>query len=399
MATDELDENGLRVKTAAQLRADLETGFRNAYGADINIEQNSPDGQMIGIIEQQGVDIRELAVSINAGFDPDQATGVVLDQRVALNNITRRSGTYTTQPIDITVDRTLTLDGLDADFNNPDGVGYSIQDGSGNEFILVDTDTLVAGTHTRNFRAREIGQVETTVGTITNFVTIVLGVTSVNNSSGALQTGQNEETDMQLRVRRRQSVAIASTGYLNGIEAAFRALDGVTDARVFENVTNTVDADGIPAHGFWAIVEGGANTEIANVIYTRKSYGSNLTGDVTVNIPRPTGDTFVARFDRPTAENLHVRFEIQPTQPDATFDQDAIKDAIVAALSYDIGAAAETSTLTCTAMAVLNAQGGGGVPVNMEVSDNGTGYVDFLETSTKDRQFVLDATRITITEL
>ena len=243
---DIFDADGLEIKTATEIRADLVAGFQDIYGNDINVDQNSPDGQIIGIVTQMSRDIREYIASVNSGFDPDQAVGVTLDQRVALNNIERQGGTYTVQPIDIVVDRTVTLSGLDDDFKNPDGVGYTIADDAGNEWILIDTVTLTAGSYTRNFRARAVGEVSATVGTIENFVTIVLGVVSVTNSSGVLETGQNQETDGELRIRRQRSVAIASTGYLNGIEAALLNIDGVTGVKVYENITNVTDADGIP---------------------------------------------------------------------------------------------------------------------------------------------------------
>lgn len=397
---DSITSAGLQIKSLPEIISDLETGFRAIYGADINLDQNSPDGQMINIFAQACIDLRELLASLNNSFDPDRAVGTLLDQRVAINNIVRRAGTFTIQPIEIIVDRTVTLQGLDANFNSIDGTGYTVQDNAGNQFILVDTATITAGTHNLNFRAKNIGAVETIVDTINNQVTVVLGVTSVNNPSGALEVGQNEETDAELRIRRQQSVSIGSVGYLNGLLGSVLNLDGVSDAKIYENVTNATDADGIPAHGIWLIVEGGANTDIANQIYYKKSYGANMKGAVSVNIDTASGDIFTAKFDRPTAEDLYIRFDIQPTNASASFDLTAIKNYIVSNLSYKIGQFAETATITALALQAIQATSGAvGVPVNVEISKNGSSWFDYLETSTKDKQFVLDATNITITEL
>ena len=396
---DILDSDGLQVKTLAEITQDLEDGLKEIYGNDINLDQNSPDGQMVNIYAQAARDLRELIVSVNNGFDPDRAVGRILDERVVINNIERQGGTFTIQPIDITTDRTVDLTGLDDSFNDINGTGYTVQDDAGNEFILIDSATLTSGTTTKNFRAREIGQVETTVGTIENPVTIVLGVTGVTNSSAASEIGQDQETDAELRLRRQQSVAIASTGYLNGILAAILNLDGVTDAKVYENVTASTDSDGIPAHGIWCIVEGGANTDIGNTIYAKKTAGANMKGDVTVDIDTDSGAVFVAKFDRPTAEDLYIRFDIQPTNASATFDQALIKASIVASLSYNIGDFAETSEITTIARAAITENGGGGVVVNVEVSDDDATWVDYLAAPTKDAQWTLDVSRITITEL
>lgn len=396
---DTIDTNGLQVKTLPTLISELETALRDIYGADINLDSNSPDGQLVNIMAQAGVDVRELIQSTYNSFNPDRAVGRVLDERVAINNIQRQSGTYTNQPVSITTDRTVTLSGLDADFNNPDGLGFTVQDDAGNQFVLIDTVTLNAGTTSVNFRARNIGAVQTTVNTITNAVTIVLGVTGVNNPSGALETGTDEETDAELRIRRASSVANASSGYLNGLLGNVLNIDGVTEARLFENVTNAVDANGIPAHGIWLIAEGGSNTDIGNAIYERKSAGANMRGDTEVDITTASGATFTAKFDRPTAEDLYIRFDLQPQVTGAVVDQDVLKQYIVENLSYNIGQFAETSRITCIARDGLMANNFDFAVVNVEISSDDVTYVDFLNTSTLDSQFTVDVSRIDITEL
>ena len=214
---DIINENGLQLKTLNEIISDLETGFKNIYGQDINVESDTQDGQTINLLSQTLADLRSLANDVYQSFNPDTASGAVLDQRVAINNIERKAGTFTIAPVEITVDRTVTLAGLDANFNDVNATGYTVQDDAGNQFILVDTTVLTPGTTSLNFRAREIGEVEVLTDTITNAVTVVLGVTSINNPSGVIETGQNEETDTELRIRRQQSVANASNGYLNGL--------------------------------------------------------------------------------------------------------------------------------------------------------------------------------------
>lgn len=394
---DIINENGLQVKTAPEIRADLEGKFRGIYGADINLEQNSPDGQLVGIFTQMAVDIRELLVQINNGFNPDRADGRILDERVVINNIQRNGGTYTITDVDITVDRTVDLQGLDADFNELNGQGFTVQDDAGNQFILIDSVTLTAGTTSLSFRARQMGRIETTIGTIINPVTIVIGVTGINNDSAPTTIGQSEETSPQLRVRRQRSVALASTGYLNGLLGDVLSLDGVTDAKIYENRTNSTNGAGLPPHSTWLIVEGGANTDIADQIYGNKSYASNLKGDVEVNIITASGDLFVAKFDRPDAVDLYIRFDIQRTVPLYVFDQTVIKQYIVDNLSYKIGSFAETSFVTAAAVSGITQQGGGGVPINVEISDDGTTWSDFMDVPTLQSKWTLDISRIAIT--
>ena len=394
---DVLNENGLVVSTLSEITADLEADYQSIYGADINLDQNSPDGQTINIYAQSAVDLRELLVSVNNSFSPSSVTGTLQDQRYALNGLTRQGGTFTIVPITIVTSKTVTLQGLDDSFNDINGEGYTVQDDAGNEFILIDTVTLTAGTDTVNFRARAIGEVQTTVGTIQTPVTVVLGVTSVNNASGAIETGQDQETDAEFRIRRQQSVSITSSGYLNGIFASLANLDGVTDVKVFENITDSIDADGIPAHGIWCIVEGGSNADIADVIFNKKSAGADMKGDIDIDIETESGIIFTAKFDRPDAEDLYIRFDIQPASSGASFDTAGIKSDMVAALSYNINEIAETSAITSAARDAINNNGNDGYAVNVEISDDGVTWVDYLETASKQGQWTVDATRIAIT--
>jgi len=122
-----------------------------------------------------------------------------------------------------------------------------------------------------------------------------------------------------------------------------------------------------------------------------------MKGDVEVNIITASGGLFVALFDRPTAEDLYIRFEIKRTVPLYVFDEAAIKTYIADNLVYSIGDFAETSSITDIAVAAIASQGGGGVPINVEISDDDISYVDFLEVSTLDGKWTLDTTRIAIT--
>ena len=399
MTTDVLDQNGLTTESLTQIVADLTTGMQNIYGSGINVASNSPDGQMINLVAQQCIDNRELATLVYNSFNPDYAVGSVLDQRCAINNVIREAGTFTVQPIDLTITQTVTLQGLDGNYNSINGTGYTVQDNAGNQFILADTVTLTPGVNTGiNFRAAQLGAIQTTVNTITSPVTIVAGVSVINNSSSALSVGQNEETDAQLRIRRSKSVALATTGYLNGLLGQILALTGVVSAVLFENVFSTTDANGIPGHGIWLIVEGGANSDIGNAIYASKSYGANMKGSTSYAITTPSGGTFTALFDRPTSVPLYIQFNIQKTTA-TTFDTVNIPIYMQNALAYAIDEAADTVDIYAVALAAINATGGGGVPTNVKISLDNATWVDYLKTPTLNDQFTVAAANISITIL
>lgn len=396
--TDILDENGLILSTRQELLEDTSDDLKAIYGQDINLDQNSPDGQFINIFTQAGADVREFALFIYNSFSPLYASGNDLDQRVALNGIKRKGGTYTIVDITIVVDRTLLLKGLDKKANAIDGTGYTVQDNAGNQFILLASTTLTKGVHSLRFRAKEIGEVSTIVNTITTASEIVLGVVSVNNQSAPTQVGQNQESDVDLRARRERSFALAALGTIGAMEASLLALQGVTEARVYENDEKFTDTDGIPPHSSWVIVDGGAPNDIAEILDRKKTVGAGWKGQQVVNIEKSNNTLTQIKFDRPVAKDLYLKFDIKPVN-NALIDLDALKAYIIDNLVYKIGSPAESSGLVSLILNGINetARSGAGFPLDLLVSKDDVNYTEFLEVDTKDEQYTLDVTRITIT--
>jgi len=395
-----LDATGLTIDTIQEIITQLEDGYKLIYGNDIIIDSNTPDGQLINLYAQSVRDLLEVIQQINSGFDIEQAIGVVLDQRVSLLGIQRQGATFTQQQLQITVNNAVTLEGLDADANNPDGTGYTVADDTGKEFILLDTFNAPSeGVYNLTFRAKDLGSITTIPNTITNPVTIILEVTDINNPTGALEIGLDGELDATLRLRATQSTANRAKGFIDSLTGNLLNIDGVTDARVFENYTDVIDVDGIPAHGIWAIVEGGANTDIADTIYFTKNAGCDMKGAIAIDITTVNGSIFTILFDRPASKELYIRFDIQKLNPTQGFDEDGIKQYITDNLSFTIGESANTAAITCIAQDGINATGGGGVPLNVEISNDGISYVDFLNTDTKDEKWIVDNARIDITIL
>ena len=395
-----LDANGLTIDTLNETITGLENGYKVIYGNDIILDSNTPDGQQINIYAQSVRDILEVLQQIYIGFDIQQAIGIVLDQRVSTLGIQRQGATFTQQQVEITTNRSLTLIGLDAQANNPDGTGYTVEDDSGTQFILLDTfNAPSAGAYILTFRAKDLGSITSLPNTITNPVTVVLGVTNINNPTGALEIGIDGELDSSLRLRATRSTANKSKGFIDGITGLLLAVNGVTDAVVYENYTNETDTNGIPAHSMWAICEGGANTDIANVIYETKTTGAGMKGDVVIDIETVNETIFAAQFDRPLSKSLWIKFEIQPTKSGQAFDEDSIKQYLVNNLTFGIGENANTSNVTCISQDGVNAQGGNGVVLNALISSDDITYTDFLNTDLLNEKWIVDLIRISITIL
>lgn len=385
-----LDENGLQIKSFNEIKEDLTTGFRNIYGNDINVDSNSPDGQLINILAQTVIDLLELIQQTYNSFDPDLAIGTTLDERVALNNIKRKGGTYSYTNIAVTTTAACTLNGLNTvDAEN----AFAVSDNQGNQWVLAATQTpAAAGSYTYSFRAKEIGAVESLPNTITTIVTSVVGVSGVNNPSGLTRKGEDTETDSELKARRKESMGISTQGYREALKAALLNTADVTYAQVYENESNSTDADGIPGHSIWVIVQGGTDANVAQAIYTKRNGGCGMKGSTTYNIPQEEGTVFQVAWDRPSTTDAYIEFDITPIV-DHIVDTNAIKLALANAPMgiyepLDINKVATIVQETDPQVIVTNCQ----------VSTDGSNWYDIIYPTTKADRLEIATTRITINE-
>lgn len=397
---DILNDEGLQVATNEETLSDLTDKFNAIYGEDdpINIDSETPDGQMLNIYSEGGTIIRELLTQLEASFDPDQAFGRPLDQRCALNNVFRKGGSYTYVNIDVKVDRQVQLEGLDENFESPTATSYTVQDDAGTLFYLVYSTLIDAGeTVSLLFRAQKIGAVQVIANTITTPVTIVAGVVSVNNPAAALSTGVNEETDNALKIRRRSSLALNATNNSAAMEAGLLELSGVVDAIVYENYGQD-NAPPIDLHSIWVIVEGGDSEAIANKIYEKKGYGVSMNGAVSHSITGKTGRPFEAKWDVPTTQDLYIKFDLKKTISTITFDDtilEEIKDYVLNNLTFKIGGDADAATVSDVCNQAIVSVGGNAVALDVQISENGTTWTNYL-TSNYSKIFTPKSVDITV---
>lgn len=357
---DILNFNGLQTKDYNTLLSDIQGNIQNIYapdGEEINFTSASPDGQITNILSQMGIVIRELLTEIYNSTSPSNCSGAVQDIRYQINYLYRKGGTFTIQNIDITTDRTVTLQGLDGSYNDVNASSYTVSDNAGNLWFLIDTTTIYAGTTSLAFRAKDMGQVIPTVGTITIQNTIIPGVTKVINSTSYTSLGEKQETDLEFRVRREQSTANASTNNVDAIIGEILQLDGVSSLNVWVNNTNSTDGTGTEAHTIWVIVNGGANSDIANIIYSNIG-GAETRGNVVQNITTASGQVLPIRFDRPTPVQVYVKFNIKVLGDAEMINLDGIKESIADDVIYKIGQDASSSDIVPVASYALEKNGG-----------------------------------------
>ena len=387
-----IDADGIHIQTFAEIVAELidgapdVPGLKQIYGPDILVDSNTPDGQMANIFALSKKDILDLCVAIHDSFDPDQAVGASLDSISQISGLARKGGSYTITDVEVTVDRDLNLPGLDSTTQVP----FTIQDATGNKFYLEVGAALTTGANVLSFRAALLGEVQILANTLTIPVTIILGVTAVNNPTAPTQTGANQESDAAFRIRRQKSVAGPAQGYLQALFSGLNDIPGMTSAVIYENVTNSSDGDGIPGHSIWVIVDGGTDAEVAEQIYLYRNAGCGMKGAEEVLVEQVDGSFFTIKFDRVTEEDLYIEFHLDAIG--GSFDAEAIKAALVAAYTFTINQYADISTLSD-----LVRQINPNVVVSEAgVSNDDSAFPAIVYPTTKNRKFVLSAENITI---
>lgn len=385
--TNAIDGAGIHTDSYQEIVSKLQAKFKEIYGSDINLDSNSPDGQLIGIFSLALADFLALITQDYNSKDPDQAIGAALDGICALCGISRQGGTYTKVTVQVTVDRTVSLLGLDTS-RNP----FTVADSNGNQFQLLEGDTLAAGTHNLNFQAKDIGNVQVLAETITEAVTIVLGVTAISNPGTPYEQGVDQETDAQLRVRRAKSTAGPGQGFLESLRAGLLDLDGVESCLVLENNDSSDDGDSIPGHSIWVIVDGGDETEIAETIYKYRNAGCGMKGTKIVQVEQVDGSTFPIYFDTVQEQDLYVQFTVSVIGG-GSYDEEYLKDQLELLYTFGIYDPADVTSIA----ALIHQIDPTLIATDIEVSGNNTDWeTDIVYPTSKQNKFVLSAENITI---
>lgn len=159
----------------------------------------------------------------------------------------------------------------------PTGEGVAIVDGTVSWRFLGDGEgyTTVAAVATTT------GPVVAQTYQISEVVTAVSGWLGVTNLADAA-AGTNIETDAAFRARRENLLTVSGKGTVDTIRAKLILVDGVSEAFVFENVTDITDGNGVPPHAIECVVLGGTDADVAQAIFDDKPAGiATYGGDIT----------------------------------------------------------------------------------------------------------------------
>lgn len=299
-----IDATGIRAPDFSEVLEELQASFRQIYGDDIYLGNDSQDGQLLGIFASALTDAYAAAVAVYNALSPATAQGLGLSNVVKINGMSRLVPTFST--VDVV------LGGQ---------VGTMITNGvvsDGTTRWLLPSPTVIPseGQVTVTATAATPGAISATPGTITRIETPQFGWQSATNpAAGAV--GSPRETDATLRRRQSLSTMLPSRTNLDGILGAVAAIPGVTKVRGYENDTSSTNANGMTSHSIALVVTGGDATAIAQAILNKKTPGCNTLGSVATTLYTSATPTTI-RFYRPTYVDIAVSLTLT-AQPGYTF--------------------------------------------------------------------------------
>lgn len=402
-----LTDTGFEIEAVDDIRAGLEQDFRDTFYASLPLGDLTLLGHWIGIVSEQCGLAWERQQQILAAGDPDQAQGPRLNAVSAITGTLRRpdkpssailtlcgdpvstinAGTIVwTASTKIAFDTTLTVvtsAALDAWVTT---TGYAV----GNQVTNVSrcyrciasgvssggptttaadiTDGgahwtyLGEGTATVDVLAQaEIAGPQVAVaGDITAIQTPVTGLNSARNLLDA-KIGAFEALDPELRLTRVAELAGLGSTTSDATRAAILKITGVTACTVFNNRTDTTNADGLPPHSFEVLVIGGDDQTIVDTIAGNQpdgiaTFSSFATSGTHVD---SEGNVETIFYTRPDQQFIYVFLGI--TYDPALYPSDGdtqVRDAVAAlGQTYQSGSDVDATQLGSAAFTIPGVRG------------------------------------------
>ena len=294
MAT--VDETGVVPRTLTEYVGLLGQGFQSALGSDLDLSEESPQGQIISVLAIRFAETDEALTSIANGFSAARAAGVAQEDLFSPLGVDRLGATRSTV--------TSTMGGT-AGVAIP--VNSRVRTAAGDVFRATTAGTIAAnGFVDIAMESVATGPVLATIAALTQIIDVLAGWETATNAAAAT-LGRNIENPADYRARYARSTMLNARTPRQAVVAALLDTTDVTDALVRENATNanvTVQGVAIAARSLYSVVDGGTDMDVARTLADYKTGGGPTTGATTVNLAvldadgADTGSTVPISFSR-----------------------------------------------------------------------------------------------------
>jgi len=177
--------------------------------------------------------------------------------------------------------------------------------------------------------AETAGAIPAYANTLTVIETPTAGWTAFNNPSD-ITIGRDIESDAAFRLRRNITLSTAGNTTVDAIRSHLLEIDEVTSARVFENDDDVTDLQGRPPHSFEAVVEGGDDQEIVDVIWASKAAGIQTYGSSSGVAIDSMLNPHTIYFSRPTPIDIYIKVTLTTDGNFPINGDQAVKEALAA---------------------------------------------------------------------
>lgn len=340
---------GFVIPSVDDIRTEIEGLLRTTFGASLPLGDNTLLGYMVGIVSERLALLWEFAQAAWSALDPNAATGIALEALALLTGTLRLAAASsvavitlcgtdgTVVPTNAVIQTASTLARfqtiISAIITSLDAwapstaytiVGARVTNagqcyqvsvagtsaGSGGPTITAAGSTT-DNTVTWIWIGTGAAAVDVTATSLdTGVIVAVAGdLTSIANPQGGLNTAYNildavvgnpVQTDQDLRLSREEELSQDGASTPDAIRAAILKVTGVTACHVFYNPGDTVDGNGLPPHSVRALVQGGADQDLWDVLGANVAGGIGMTGTATGTFTDSEGNSQPAAFTRAT---------------------------------------------------------------------------------------------------
>ncbi len=363
MTTFGLTPTGFVAPAVTDIVTAINTDVLSTIDPGLDLSPTHPMGQVIGIMSEKLAEVWELMATVYSAMDPDSAEGLLLDNISAISGTRRQAATY---------GLVVCTMNLNAGSSVPAGSVIYVNNQPANRWQLMGLSTgiglgFTAGAVTNSggssanfsgvFQCLATGPVAALAGTLTQISSTVTGWNSVTNPADAT-IGLAQDSDAVLRERREAEITATGSCTTSAIQAKLLQVPNVLAAFVFENVTMSTDANGVPPKSFHAIVWDGpsslaSNNAIAQTLWANKPAGISTYGALSGTAIDSQGNSQTLYFDRATQVPIYVTALTTPSTL-STAQTAAVKASLVsyAAATWNLGLSVITLPFEATCLSV-----------------------------------------------
>lgn len=312
-------EVGFERKRFDEILNDKNEAQKTALGPDLNLDPQSPDGQISGLLALSDDQLWQIAEYAVNATNPNNATGATLSNLVQLNFIERLESSPTLLVLNVTGTPGVTIP-----------AGQLVKEVDGSYTALTDTAFTfgVDGLAQVAAHLTTTGPLSVAPNVFQQIATPQAGWISVTNPSSGI-VGRNRETDAELKLRRARSTGTNSQNMIDSLIGNLANLPGILDVNVIQNRGDAVDANGLAGHSFEAIVTGGDSNEIAQAIWNNFPFGIGIQGNTSGTAIDKAGVLQIVPFTRTVEVPIYVTVSVHKRAGYPANGAQTIKENIV----------------------------------------------------------------------